>query len=109
MTVVMTALVYFTAPNDAVAREIAASLLDRRLAACVNLVGRGTSLYRWNGTLQEDAETYVLVKTSEDRVAATIAAIVAEHPYETPAVLSWSATAAHPAFGDWVREQTTDE
>jgi periplasmic divalent cation tolerance protein len=97
-------LVLTTAPPGK-ARELAGRLVEGRLAACVNLVPGLRSLYRWQGTVHDDPETLLLVKTTEDRLADLEGALRALHPYELPEFLILAPDGG-AAWLDWVVAST---
>ena len=66
------------------AAALARELVEQRLAACVNIVPRIESVYRWKGRVEADAEQLLLIKTTAERVEALRAALAARHPYEVP-------------------------
>ncbi|WP_277555640.1 divalent-cation tolerance protein CutA [Halobaculum limi] len=102
------ATLYVTAPPSA-ATDLAATLVEERLAACVNRVPC-RSTYRWDGEVVEnDPEELLFVKTSEDRVEETEARIEALHPYDTPCIERFEENAVSDAFGEWVAASTTPE
>ena len=81
-------LVLTTAGSEEQAVQIARGLVERRLAACVNVSSLGCSIYRWQGKIEEEEEKLLLVKTSRrlfDRVRETIREL---HSYEVPEVLA---------------------
>lgn len=84
----MSAIIYLyaTAPDRATAEALARALVEARLAACVNIMAEGLSIYRWAGETAAEPEVYMLVKTTVAQAAAARDLIVARHPYETPAV-----------------------
>lgn len=97
----MTIAVVTTVDGLDQARSIAAALVERRLAACVQ-VSKIESVYRWQGAVQQDDEYRLLVKTTRERYAEVEAAIVAMHPYELPAIFAVDAVFAYEPFADWV-------
>lgn len=100
-------VVYVTAPPDE-APDLARILVDRRVAACVNLVTNVRSIYRWQGQTHDDAETLMIIKTTADRVPALRSAIVELHPYEVPEFLALAVSAGHEPYEAWVRRQTDE-
>ncbi|MGX1100046.1 divalent-cation tolerance protein CutA [Amorphus sp. MBR-141] len=99
-------LVYATFPDIGVAETIGASLVRQNLVACVNILPGMISIYRWEGAIERDAEVSMLAKTRADLVEAVTAAIVAEHPYETPAVVAVPVSGGSGPFLDWIRAET---
>ena len=96
------AVVYVTAPTADVAASLARSLVEDRLAACVNVVPGVSSTYRWNGAVQTDAEALMILKTRRDRLPALTAAVRARHPYDEPEVVAVPAVGGSPSYLAWV-------
>ena len=90
---------YVTAPRDA-ATDLARTLVEERVAACVNAVDCA-STYRWEGEVLEDDETILLAKTTDERYPDLVALVEREHPYDVPCVERFDETDVLPAFGDW--------
>jgi len=89
---------------------LARALVDEQLVACVNLLPGVTSIYRWQGALEETGEVTFVAKTTDARLSAAIARLCELHPYEVPEVLSLDADASEP-YGQWVQGavgETTD-
>jgi periplasmic divalent cation tolerance protein len=99
-------LVVTNLPDRASAEKLAALLIERRLAACVNLLAPCDSVYRWRGEIQRDAEHPLLIKTAEDRYAELEALIRANHPYELPEIIAVSITQGLPAYLQWIESET---
>lgn len=99
------ALVYSLFASAEQARAVARTLVTERLAACANILGPCTSIYEWQGKVEEGAEVPVLFKTSADRRDALMARIAQLHDYDVPAILALPVDAAHPPFATWVAEQ----
>ena len=89
------------------ADRIARALVERRLAACVNIVPGLTSVYRWKGAIETDAENLLVIKTRRDRVDELRAALVALHPYEVPELIVLPVEAGHAPYLAWVDECVT--
>ncbi len=99
-------LVVTNLPDRASAEKLASLLIQRRLAACVNLLAPCVSVYRWRGEVQRDEEHPLLIKTAQDRYAALEAAIRANHPYELPEIIAVSIVHGLPAYLQWVESET---
>lgn len=99
-------IVVCNCPPDA-AEKIARALVERRLAACVNLIAGVRSFYRWEGELCDDAETTLLIKVTPEGVESLREAIVELHPYSVPevVVLPVNADQSHQPYVDWVRAE----
>ena len=97
-------IVLTTIGADAGAETLARTLVDERLAACVNLLPPMTSIYRWNGTVEEDRERLLVLKTTPDRVDALRARLHELHPYEVPEFLVLPVTGGSERYLQWVRE-----
>jgi periplasmic divalent cation tolerance protein len=96
-----TALVLVTAPTDA-ADDLARTLVEERLAACVNRVAC-RSTYRWDGAVHDDEEELLLAKTTAARYDDLRARVDEIHPYDLPAIERLEATPT-PATADWVAD-----
>lgn len=99
---------YATAPDLETARKIAASLVEKKLAACVNILGGSTSIYRWRGAVETAEETTLIVKTHEGAASSARDLILRLHPYETPCVAAVRIDqgASNPAFLEWIRMES---
>jgi periplasmic divalent cation tolerance protein len=93
-------------PNCEAALALARALVERRLAACVNVLAECTSVYRWKGEVETAAETPLLIKVPAGRYETLERAIRELHPYELPEIVALPVSAGLPAYLDWVREQT---
>lgn len=99
-------IVYTTWPSVVEAEAAGRALVDRQLAACVNILPGMISLYRWQGAIERGHETVMLVKTRASCAEDVQAAVAAMHPYDVPAILSLGTSDTLPAFQRWVLEQT---
>jgi periplasmic divalent cation tolerance protein len=97
-------LVLTTLGADADAVAFARTIVDERLAACVNVLPVMTSVYRWKGTVEQDREQQVVMKTTADRVDALQTRVRALHSYELPEFLVLPASGGSPTYLDWIRE-----
>lgn len=96
-------IVLTTLGADADAAAIAHTLIEERLAACVNILPPMTSIYRWQGKVGQDREQQMVIKTASGRVADLQARLRQLHPYELPEFLVLDATGSD-AYAAWVGE-----
>ena len=99
-------IVLTTAPNDERADTWARTLVDERLAACVNIHAPMTSIYRWKGIVERDAERQVVIKTTRERVTALRARLRELHSYELPEFLVLTVEDGSDEYLKWIVEQT---
>jgi periplasmic divalent cation tolerance protein len=93
-----------TAGSEEEAERIASALLDRRLVACVQVIGPITSRYRWQGELEIATEWQCLAKT-EAAVYATVEEAIREvHSYDEPEIIATPITAGSPGYLNWVSD-----
>lgn len=95
-------VVLCTFPDLDQARQIGAALVERQVAACVNLLPGVESIYRWEGKVERAGEVLAVIKTT--RYADLEAAIRELHPYEVPEILALPVAAGLPAYLDWMKE-----
>lgn len=96
---------YLAAASAEEALRIARTLVEERLAACRNVLGPATSVYRWEGRVREDPEV-VVAKTSAERVEAVVARVKELHGYGCPCVVVLPIVGGNPAFLDWIGSET---
>ena len=101
-----TYLVITNLPDRESAARLARLLVDRRLAACVNILSPCRSVYRWKGVVEDAEEFPLLIKTSRSRYPELEAAIRAGHPYELPEIIAVPLAAGLPAYIEWVEAET---
>jgi len=95
-------VVLVTAPDLASARSLARGLVERRLAACVNLVPGLESVYRWKGAVKSSNEVLLLVKTAAARLPALESFLESEHPYDVPECIALQPERVERAYLDWL-------
>ncbi len=86
------------------AERIARALVERRLAACVNVVPKVVSVYRWKGEVHRDEERLLVIKTRRERLDALREALVGIHPYEVPELVALPIEAGHEPYLAWLDE-----
>lgn len=95
-------IVLSTCPDQDTARGIAAALVERGLAACVNVLPGLESVYIWRGQREVSSEVLLLIKTRADRYADIEQAIRELHPYELPEVVAVPISAGLPDYLSWI-------
>ncbi len=97
-------VVLSTVSNADEARTIARSLVEKQLAACVNIVGPIESVYRWKGEIEEAQEFLLLIKTIADNVSRLREELVRLHSHEVPECIAVGIESGLPAYLDWISE-----
>ncbi len=95
-------VVFCSCPDVQSAGLLADTLVEERLAACVTRLPGVTSVYRWEGALQRDAEVLLIIKTTAERLANLSARIESLHPYEVPEVIAIPVTGGSERYLGWV-------
>lgn len=101
-----TLLVITSLPDRASAERLADALIERRVAACVNVMAPCRSVYQWQGSVEHSDEHPVFAKTPADRYDALQQAIRELHPYELPEIIAVRVDAGLPAYLAWVVSET---
>jgi periplasmic divalent cation tolerance protein len=89
------------------AERIATALVERGLAACVNVVPGVVSVYRWKGVIHRDEERLLVIKTRGERFEALREALVSLHPYEVPELIALPIEGGHPPYLAWLDESVS--
>ncbi len=97
-------LILTTVPDDEHAETMARTLVEERLAACVNIYAPMVSLYRWKGAVHRDTERQLAIKTTRQNVAAVEARVRGLHSYEVPEFLVVPLESGGEAYLNWIRE-----
>ncbi|MBT3056341.1 MAG: divalent-cation tolerance protein CutA [Candidatus Thiodiazotropha sp. (ex Codakia orbicularis)] len=101
-------LILCTAPDRETALKLSRSLLEQRLAACVNLSPPVTSVYHWQGRLEESEEILLLIKTTKQQYNNVEATLRAQHPYELPEIIAVPVVQGLDDYIDWVERCTKE-
>ena len=99
-------LVLTTLPLDADAAAFATTLVEERLAACVNIHTELQSVYRWKGAIERDSERLLLIKTTAACWEALRERVKQLHPYQVPELIAVPIVAGSPAYLNWLSEET---
>ncbi|MBB3666142.1 MULTISPECIES: divalent-cation tolerance protein CutA [Prauserella salsuginis group] len=99
-------VVVTTTDSEEAARGLAAAAVEARLGACAQVVGPITSVYRWEGAIETDAEWRVEVKTAGDRAESLVALLTERHTYDVPEVIVTPVVGGHADYLSWLVEET---
>lgn len=99
-------LVMSSLPDQETAQQLARTLIERRLAACVSVLAPCKSLYRWRGAVEDATEVPLLIKTSASCYAELESALRKLHPYELPEIIAVPVVRGLPGYLDWVAGET---
>ncbi len=102
-------IVLTTAASEDQAHKIARHLVERRLAACVNIIPQITSIYRWHGNVDETREWLLIVKTTAAAFVQVRHAIAELHSYEVPECICLSVEDGSPDYLEWIAESVSAE
>lgn len=102
-------LIYSTFPSPEAAEAIGRFLVERRLAACVNILTGMTSIYRWEGKIARDQEAVMIIKTRQGLADAVIAEVRQQHSYSNPALVVLPIVGGSADYLRWLGEETAPE
>ena len=94
-------------PDRQSALALAQTLLDKRAAACVNILAECTSIYRWKGKIEQANEVPLLIKTTRSSYHRVEKLIISHHPYELPEIIAVSVVSGLPAYLQWVTDEVS--
>ena len=96
------AIILTTASAAEEGRSIANTLVEKQLAACVNIIPKISSVYRWEGQIQSETEVLLLIKTTKDLEAKVYREVQAVHSYDTPELITLPITNGSETYLDWM-------
>lgn len=99
-------LIYITAKDRDEARRIGRALVEARLAACANVIDGVSSLYWWEGAVQDEAEALLIAKTRASLVPELIEKVKSLHSYSCPCIVSVPISDGNPEFLKWINDET---
>jgi periplasmic divalent cation tolerance protein len=99
-------VVLVTSPDKDTSSKIARALVERRLAACVNIIPKLRSIYMWKGQLCDDTEELLVIKTRTARLDELTAAVKDLHPYEVPECIALPIEAGSYDYLEWLAKET---
>ncbi len=101
--------VFITAPNKEEASRLADMLVERRLAACVQILPAMESVYRWQGKVERQGEVLLIAKTLNSKFADLEREVLALHSYETPEIVAVPLTALSEPYRQWLNASMTTD
>ena len=104
-----TALVYITAPDKEEAEKIANSVITERLAACANILGDVSSIFLWKGSIQNESEIALFLKTAVEKVPLLTKRVSELHSYEEPCIIALPIVGGSDQFLDWIKTETLQQ
>ena len=102
-----TLMVFITAPGEDDAAAIAKSLVEARLAACVNIVNNVRSIYTWQGKIEDDSEVLMTVKTRKGLFQALSDKVKELHPYDVPEIIAVPIVEGSEEYIQWIIDSTS--
>jgi len=99
--------VFVTVPSLEVGKKIAHALVSNKVAACVNIVPQITSVYEWEGKIEEDSELLLMIKTQSQHFEDLEKLVKANHPYTVPEIIGVPIEQGSQPYLDWIKKVTT--
>jgi len=103
----MELVVFVTCPSREEAIKIARSLIEERVAACVNVIDRLKSIYWWQGKVEEDDEVLLIIKTSDEAFTKVVDKVRELHSYTVPEIIALPIVRGFEGYLKWLRENVT--
>ncbi|XP_066112466.1 protein CutA homolog isoform X2 [Saccopteryx bilineata] len=101
-------VVFVNCPNEQIARDIARSVLDKKLAGSVNILPKASSLFFWNGEIEEATEILLLIKTKTSKVHVLSSYVRLVHPFEIPELFSLPMDQGDVHYLKWLEDSMED-
>jgi periplasmic divalent cation tolerance protein len=99
-------IVYMTAGSREEAERIASELIEKRLAACVNIFGEISSMFYWDNAVQKETEVAFIAKTAANRLEELTATVMDIHSYDEPCVVAYELVGGSRSFLQWIEDET---
>ena len=97
---------YITVGGMKEAEELAAKLVEEKLAACINVIPQMISFFYWEGKAQNEEEVLLIGKTRTALMEKVVQFVQKNHSYDLPCVVSWNLDGGNPAFLEWINKET---
>ena len=101
-----TKLFYITVGSETEADKIGTALVEEKLAACANILGASTAIYRWEGEINKEKEVVLIFKTTASLVQKSLKRVLELHSYKCPAVIVMDIDDGNKEFLNWIHEST---
>ena len=102
-------IIYCTVPDFETAQKISRSLVDKKYAACCNILPNITSVYRWQGKIESDSELLIMIKSGTGRYAEIEKEILRLHPYDVPEIIAAPVVEGNSSYLKWIKESIKDD
>ncbi|XP_051893151.1 protein CutA homolog isoform X1 [Pristis pectinata] len=102
-------VVFISCPNEQVGKVIARTIMEKKLAACINIIPKLSSMYHWDGEITEVTEAMLVIKTRSSKLYELTEFIRSVHPFEIPEVISLSVDQGNPSYLKWIEEVVPEE
>lgn len=97
-------LAYVTTPNRDVAQKLAKQLVENRLAACVNIVKSIESVYEWEGSIEQEEESMLIIKSHSKKTQDLVEFVTKNHPYDCPEIIATKIDSGSEKYLAWIQE-----
>jgi periplasmic divalent cation tolerance protein len=101
--------VFITAPNEEEAAKIASSIVEEKLAACVNIINSIRSIYRWQGRVEDDSEVLMIAKTRGALFDSLKKRVIELHSYDIPEIIALPIVDGSEEYLNWIKASTEKE
>jgi periplasmic divalent cation tolerance protein len=99
---------FITSPDEKTTQELAHGIVERKIAACANIIDKISSIYWWDGKIHSDAEQLIIVKTTNEKSVQLIEYIQKNHPYKVPECVGLNITEGSLPYLQWIVDSTTE-
>jgi periplasmic divalent cation tolerance protein len=99
-------VIFITCPNIKEANHIASVLIDKKLAACVNIIPKIDSIFRWQGKIDKASEVLLIVKSRKSLFKKIAATVKKHHSYDTPEIIALPIILGNKKYLHWLKDST---